>query len=317
MDEASFDRYLGELGLNAANYKGDALQAVAMRSTHTYNSASQRYQTSQIFKDDRLRTLSLSSSALWGDETEMTASANQLLSVRIGAFTDTPPMGISVNDDSGGLWLILPDTQIENIRTQIGKNSAERYQSDGTTITGYVRMLFTAPNSAKAAQDIQKILQSNQLTTDGLRDLNDDLDYERRFQGILQVFTYGFITLISLITVANVFNTISTNIHLRRREFAMLESVGMSPKGFKRMMRFECVFYGLKALLFGLPISLLITYAMYSSIMIGVDIGFMLPWTSIGISVLSVFLVVFITMLYATHKIHKENIIDALKTETT
>lgn len=317
MDEASFDRYLGELGLNAANYKGDALQAVAMRSTHTYNSATQRYQTSQIFKDDRLRTLSLSSSALWGDETEMTASANQLLSVRIGAFTDTPPMGISVNDDSGGLWLILPDTQIETIRTQIGKNSAERYQSDGTTITGYVRMLFTAPNSAKAAQDIQKILQSNQLTTDGLRDLNDDLDYERRFQGILQVFTYGFITLISLITVANVFNTISTNIHLRRREFAMLESVGMSPKGFKRMMRFECVFYGLKALLFGLPISLLITYAMYSSIMIGVDIGFMLPWTSIGISVLSVFLVVFITMLYATHKIHKENIIDALKTETT
>lgn len=317
MDEASFDEYLQQLGMSAADYKEGALKAVALRSTHIYNSASGRYQTNTIFKNDRLRTMSLSSAAYWGKENDLSAPANQLLSVRIGAFTDTPPIGISVNDDSGGLWLVMPETQTASIRAQIKDNSAAGYKADGSTVTGSVRMLFTAPNSAKATQDIQKILENNQLTTDGLRDMNSDLDYERRFQGILQVFTYGFITLISLITVANVFNTISTNIHLRRREFAMLESVGMSPKGFKRMMRFECVFYGLKALLFGLPIALFITYLMYRSIMIGVDIGFLVPWTSIGISVLSVFLVVFVTMLYATHKIHKENIIDALKTETT
>ncbi len=47
-----------------------------------------------------------------------------------------------------------------------------------------------------------------------------------------------------MIAVANVFNTISTNIKLRRRELAMLRSVGMSDRDFNKMMRFECVLYG-------------------------------------------------------------------------
>ena len=109
----------------------------------------------------------------------------------------------------------------------------------------------------------------------------------------------------------------STNIRLRRREFAMLQSVGMSPREFSRMMRFECLFYGLKALLFGLPISFLLMYAMYRSMIASVDIRFLVPWSSVIISIAGVFVVVFVTMLYATHRIRKENIIDALKTETT
>lgn len=69
------------------------------------------------------------------------------------------------------------------------------------------------------------------------------------------MFSYGFIVLISLIAAANVFNTISTNISLRRREFAMLKSVGMTAKGFNHMMNFECLLYGSRALLLGLPLS--------------------------------------------------------------
>ena len=38
---------------------------------------------------------------------------------------------------------------------------------------------------------------------------------------------------------------------------------------------------------------------------------------SIGISIISVFLVIFITMLYAVSKIRKENIIDALRDDMT
>ena len=36
----------------------------------------------------------------------------------------------------------------------------------------------------------------------------------------------------SLVAVANIFNTISTNLFLRRREFAMLRSAGITQKGF-------------------------------------------------------------------------------------
>ena len=132
---------------------------------------------------------------------------------------------------------------------------------------------------------------------------------------VVNVFSYGFIVLISLITTANVLNTISTNINLRRREFAMLKSVGITPGGFNRMMNFECIFYGLKALLYGLPLSLLATYLIYLSMSQGLGMAFTLPWTAILIASASVFLVVFVTMMYSMSKIKKENIVDALKNE--
>ena len=95
----------------------------------------------------------------------------------------------------------------------------------------------------------------------------------------------------------------------------MLRSVGMTQKGFHRMMNFECLLYGSRALLLGLPISCGVTYLIYRAIIQGVETAFQLPWTAIGIAVLSVFLVVFATMLYAMGKIKKEDPIHALKTE--
>ncbi len=132
---------------------------------------------------------------------------------------------------------------------------------------------------------------------------------------IIQVFAYGFIILISLIAAANVFNTISTNIALRRREFAMLKSVGMTAKGFNRMMNFECILYGTRSLLFGLPVSVGISYLIHLAVSEGYQKDFTLPWVAIGIAVMSVFLVVFVTMMYSMSKVKKDNPIDALKNE--
>ena len=132
---------------------------------------------------------------------------------------------------------------------------------------------------------------------------------------VINVFSYGFIILISLIAVANVFNTISTNIALRRRDFAMLRSVGMTKGGLNKMMYYECLLYGTKSIVFGLPAALIVTYALHSLTKQMFDFGFRLPWLSVAIAVISVFAVVFVTMLYSMRKIKKDNTIDALKNE--
>jgi len=116
---------------------------------------------------------------------------------------------------------------------------------------------------------------------------------------IVNVFSYGFIVLISLIALANVFNTISTNISLRRREFAMLKSIGMTEKGFSKMMNYECLLYGIKGLMYGIPVSIGVTYLIYRSIAEGLETKFFVPWYSMAITVGSVFIVVFSTMLYS------------------
>lgn len=151
--------------------------------------------------------------------------------------------------------------------------------------------------------------------------LYNALDEQRSANNMLtvvRVFSYGFITLISLICVANVFNTISTNIALRRRDFAMLRSVGMTRGGLNGMVCFECGLYGFRALLIGLPLSAALTYVLYRAAAgMYYNNDFHLSWSSVLIASLSVFLVVFVSMMYAMRKVKKDNPIDALKEENT
>lgn len=143
-------------------------------------------------------------------------------------------------------------------------------------------------------------------------------EQNRNILFIVNLFTVVFVVMISLIAVANVFNTISTNIRLRRQELAVIRSVGMSDHDFSRMMRFECVFYGLRTLLFSFPASALFSYLIYIGMCSGVidgsnELHYIFPWRSLAISLCGVFLIIFITTLYTAGRIKKENIIDALR----
>ena len=129
---------------------------------------------------------------------------------------------------------------------------------------------------------------------------------------IVRVFIYGFISLISLITVFNIINTISTGIVSRRKEFAMLQSVGITPKGFNKMLTLESAFYGLKALLFSLPISALISYGMNAAVG-EASIPFLFDYKMYLVVIAVVMIVIGMTMFYSIKKVQKQNIIETLK----
>jgi putative ABC transport system permease protein len=178
-------------------------------------------------------------------------------------------------------------------------------------------LTFWSKEPAQSVAQMQSIIEKAGIVSDyTLLNLSTAVDLFRSATFVVDVFTYVFIIMLSLIAVANVFNTISTNIRLRRRELAMLRSVGMSDHDFNKMMNFECVFYGIRTLLFGVPVAGILSWLIYKVVVFGEklnDIVFTFPWGSMIISILSVFIIVFITMLYATGKIRKENIIDALR----
>jgi putative ABC transport system permease protein len=132
---------------------------------------------------------------------------------------------------------------------------------------------------------------------------------------IVNIFCYGFIALISLIALTNVFNTITTNINLRTRDFAMLKSVGMSKKGMRKMMVFECFLYGTRSLLWGLPLALGVSYLIYKSIDRAVTQPYQIPWLAILIAAVAVFIFVAVSMVFALRQVYKKNIIESLKNE--
>lgn len=176
-------------------------------------------------------------------------------------------------------------------------------------------MTFCSKDPTQSAAEMKAMIQGEGIKVPYFFINTDEvLEQNRNLMFIANVFAYTFIIMISLIAVANVFNTISTNIKLRRRELAMLRSVGMSDRKFNKMVRFECAFYGMKALLVGLPLAFLFCWLIYKGWTLGEDsIDFVLPCASVGISVISVLLIIFVAMMYAVSKIKKENIIDALR----
>lgn len=168
---------------------------------------------------------------------------------------------------------------------------------------------------AKSYNSIKQSLKNNNLLEDSLIDIVAEDEREYNIVTVINVFAYGFIVLISLIAAANVFNTISTNINLRRRDFAMLKSIGMTEKELRRMMNYECIMYGTKSLLYGLPVSFGMTVLIHMAMYKGFENDFFIPWKAVLIAVFSVFAVVFATMLYSMSKIKSDNLIETLKNE--
>ena len=183
-------------------------------------------------------------------------------------------------------------------------------------LTGGYMIGFETTQHEAFSEDVQDILENGNYADSGVMDMVSSIEMMNSTTLIMQVFLYGFITLMALISVANIFNTVSTSIDLRRKEFAMLKSVGVAPKGFNRMLRFESLFYGLKALIFGLPLGLLCSYFMQQILVSGsFDIAFYPDWrVYLGVT-LAVFLIVGMSMWYATSKVKKDTIVETLKTE--
>jgi putative ABC transport system permease protein len=132
---------------------------------------------------------------------------------------------------------------------------------------------------------------------------------------LINLFFYGFLTLITLIGVTNIVNTLDTNIKLRRREIAMLKSVGLTPGGFRRMLRYESLFYGLTALLYGLPLGIALSVFIYYQFDGVSTFAFTLPWGAIVACIAGVLAIVFATMMVSGAMIRNDNIVDTIKDE--
>ena len=228
---------------------------------------------------------------------EETEAEELFKSIEIGAFTNQDMLGLNP-DQFRTVTVVMSDKVVDTL-----------FKDEN--IEGDLYLYLNSDDPIQAQKEIDELKISNIY----VYNLMQERQEAEQTILLISIFTYGFIILISLISVANIFNTISTSISLRKREFAMLRSVGMTPKGFNKMINFESIFYGMKALFYGLPISIIVMITIYKSFNNTFDYGFQIPWGSIIFVVVAIFLIVGAAMLYSTSKIRKENIIDGLKQE--
>ncbi len=302
--DSEYLRFIKELGLSTEEYTGqDAKMIAVAKAKNVDDTKDGKNELIDMFAS---RSMTFSITPETNDKPMMV----QGQSINI-TFVDTypvdPPPKQSSEQNPWVFMVVAPYSLKENFET--------------SDTHGDIGLSFLSKNPSQSVAEMEAAIQGAGITSAyTLYNVYEIVEQYRSITFVIDVFTYVFVIMISLIAVANVFNTISTNIRLRRRELAMLRSVGMSDCDFNKMMSFECVFYGMRTLITGLPIAGIISRLIYEGLVAVERIDnfdFEFPWGSMAVSVFSVLFIVFITMLYAISKIKKENIIDALRDDMT
>ncbi len=195
------------------------------------------------------------------------------------------------------------------------KKLYENYNSNYEDIN-YEDMAYTVLIQANKFTNLDKIGENiNKLPTASYVNITQENQHTKNLILVIKILMYGFISLITLIGVTSVFNTIYTSITLRRREFAILRSIGLDKKGFNKILFFESLFFGLKSLIYALPVSLGIVYLIHLSNSNVTTTEVLIPYKAIFIAIILVFVIILITMWYSTSQIKKDNIIDTIRDE--
>ncbi len=301
LEEKAMRSYADEVGADYTALTDTLDPTVILIDGITYkDEVTDQYVNSKALKTKKGRSLTMKLGDTGADHRE------DLGSVKIGLLTDKLPMGIHTTGREAEVNIII-SRQTADALLQGKEKEASSWTST------YV--FYNSKQPMKLQEELEVVQNTVGVDKLYIRNLYTFRQNEKQMGLMVSVFTYAFLILITAICVANIINTISTSIALRKREFAMLKSVGITPKGFNKMLNYESVFYGIKALCYGLPVSIAMMYMTHQALMISFRFPFELPIKSILTVVISVFVIVGTAMLYSSSKVKKENIIDALKQE--
>ena len=282
LGKEEYERYLKKIGGNYENYKDGA---ILLDNNISYDREGKTIQGS-IYKWKK------------GDIVSGKIDGKDF-SVNIVDKTEERPMGME-NMYSTNAFLIVSDELMESIGNY------------------YVSGLYIQSNAPyELDKEIEQYMNLNEIKEDSLyiANMEESVREENAIVLVISIFLYGFITVITLIGITNIFNTITTNMNLRRKEFAMLKSIGMTKKEFNRMIRLESIFYGIKSLIIGIPIGILLSYGMYKMFENNMGMQYHLPVNAILIAIVFVAIVIGIIMKYSMSKINKQNIIETIRND--
>lgn len=206
--------------------------------------------------------------------------------------------------------LVEEFSYMDDFKLIVNKKLYDSILDGGTDFTQFNIISDNTNNIDKLTKELDKYNNVNYIN------IKESMKQANNLILVVKILMYGFISLVTLIGVTSVFNTISTSMALRKREFAVLRSIGLTRGGFNKMLFFESLFFGMKSLIFALPVSIGVTILIHYSLADMVSIStIIIPWKAIIISIVSVFIIVLLTMMYSSSKIKKHNIIEQIREE--
>jgi putative ABC transport system permease protein len=149
----------------------------------------------------------------------------------------------------------------------------------------------------------------------GLQNNFERMQISRGLIKTINVFVYGFTTVIVLICTMNILNTVTTNVLLRRRELAMLQAVGMSRSQVRKMLLMECSLYGINGAFWGTIIGTALLYLLGASI--NGTMGNMslsaIPWNLVIATIVGALIISITAGILPIRRVMRDEVVESIR----
>ena len=232
--------------------------------------------------------------------------AKPLADIEVGAVVDEKPQGMSLNVQAG---LIVP---MSFAKTLFGQSNLAAATIDGGSL-GFAAY-FDADDPAQATSAMYNVMNDSDFLGYSVFNVDEQVKSQTDMVTVVNTLSYSFAIILALVAVANVFNTLVSSLLLRQREFAVLQSVGMSRAGVRRMVMWECVRFGARGLICGMAVSFVVALLLHRAMELSFrGLGFTMPWASVAIAFAVCILVTLLACAYGLKHAKTDNVVEALR----
>lgn len=340
LDDAAFDDYAKSLGLDPADFRDPAhLRAIALAQGYGNNGSV--YQLLNVLREPG--TLEALTAATYHGE----PAAGIGVGATSGegnseAFAFQPYLE---GDDDGVEWFPLEEAEVQTVSVEvvalaeeapaiasargeglqlIVPESVAAYQSFGNDAPIFYGYFDSADGDHGALAEELATAGSAYfhdkspygLAFYSFNDYIEQRDSNQMIATVVNVFCLLFAVILALIAMANVFNTVTNSLILRRREFAVMKSVGLSNRQFRAMVAEECVAWCVRGLVPGVLLSLFVSFLLWQVIsgsMTGLP--FTLPWSYVALAAAMTVVAVGASVAYGMHRCRADNVVEALRVD--
>lgn len=232
--------------------------------------------------------------------------AKPLADIEVGAVVDEKPQGMSLNVQAG---LIVP---MSFAKTLFGQDNLAAVTIEGGSL-GFAAY-FDADDPARATSAMYNVMNDSDFLGYSVFNVDEQVKSQTDMVTVVNTLSYSFAIILALVAVANVFNTLVSSLLLRQREFAVLQSVGMSRAGVRRMVMWECVRFGVRGLICGMAVSFVVALLLHRAMELSFrGLGFTMPWASVAIAFAVCILVTLLACAYGLKHAKTDNVVEALR----
>ena len=342
LDNATFDDYAKSLGLDPADFRDPAhVRAIALAQGYGNNGSV--YQLLNVLREPG--TLEALAAATYHGEPA--AGIGVGADVRRGQFWRPSPSNPTLKaHDDGVEWFPLEEAEVQTVSVEVvcpGRGGACYRQrprrgpaAHRARVRGglpelrqrrpYLLRLLRLPPTATTARSTEELATAGSayfhdkspygLAFYSFNDYIEQRDSNQMIATVVNVFCLLFAVILALIAMANVFNTVTNSLILRRREFAVMKSVGLSNRQFRAMVAEECVAWCVRGLVPGVLLSLFVSFLLWQVIsgsMTGLP--FTLPWNYVALACVMTAVAVGASVAYGMHRCRADNVVEALRAD--